>query len=406
MDKKIKTPYISNVCSLPLHQLLYENGYMIDRSSYSKNSPAFIDEGVGGKIIVTKKIDKNGNEVYLYYNVKHDWDRGNILNFCANRNINIQDFVQTKLANQPSLVKLDSIGRIDHKEMKAILDEFNALPEYTDNTLLENRGIYFSTIAPFLVKIKEDSYRNLCIPNYQLETIENRKILMQCGYTKRLKTPLLKDKDGNLREKPLKTICRGKKGMEILLPHAHNLKESLKDIKSLIITESIIDTLSFIQLRQLDPNNTVAISTGGNFDKNQTPTTLISLVNELQTKTSNQISIFIAMDNDEKGIEFSNILEKNIIQHFHRMPIIYRPFAKDVNDDLKISQIISNNQVNFENMHNFCKSRINEYRFSQSTTKKRNILEDFRKLDKLKQLPDKIKERFNSISKHKSIKAI
>ena len=110
------------------------------------------------------------------------------------------------------------------------------------------------------------------------------------------------------------------------------------------------------------------------------------------------------MDNDEKGREYSKILENTILQRFNKMAIIYTPFAKDVNDDLKISQIIKNNRVDFASVNQFCQSKINEYKATSQTDKRRNILEDLRQIDRLKSLPQNIKDKFNSISKHKAIK--
>lgn len=404
--------FIKNICSLPLHQILYDNGYEIDKDSYSKNNPVFKDKNFGGNIIISRKRDKAGNEIYLYFNTKHEKDKGNILNFCANRQLKIEEFIKGKSDIDKIKVKLQDIG-IKNTDTKTISKEFNKLPQYSmsDDVILQNRGIYTSLAKEYSKSLKQDDFGNLCIPNYHLQTINHLKNIQQCGITKRLKTPLYKDQDGNLRKKPLKFFCKGQKGMEILLPNIA-IDTKFKDIKTLIISESIIDSLSFIQLRNLNPQETIPLSTAGNFEKEKTSEILMELISKIQKFKEenkqagiyNQIGIYIAMDNDNDGKKFSNFLETEIVKKLHRMPTIYQPFTKDCNDDLKVSQIIGKNKVNHQSIMDFCQSKINEYKVSQSTNKKRSILEDFRKLDAFQVLPQKIKELFNSIDKHKSIK--
>ena len=400
--------FIKNVCSLPLHQLLSDNGYKIDKDSYSRNNPSFKDEVIGGNIVVSKKI-KEGNEIYLYFNTFHQWDRGNIINFCANRNLKIQDFIEHKgMGNaQP---KLQDIGVITPQKIQESVKEFKQFQPYClqEDLLLQNRGIYSSTIQSFLKSAKQDQFGNLCIPTYQLESLSdnaNTQIITQCGFIRRLKIPLYKDADGAMRKKPLKSISKGRKGMEILLPETSK-EEKLKNVKYIIITESIIDTLSLIQLKGLKPQEVIATSTAGNFEKESVSNLLSELILQVQKfqQQDTALSIYIAMDNDEKGREYSKILENTILQRFNKMAIIYTPFAKDVNDDLKISQIIKNNRVDFASVNQFCQSKINEYKATSQTDKRRNILEDLRQIDRLKSLPQNIKDKFNSISKHRAIK--
>lgn len=170
----------------------------------------------------------------------------------------------------------------------------------------------------------------------------------------------------------------------------------------------MIDTLSLIQPKGLNPHEVITTSTAGNFEKESTSNLLAELIKKVQKFQHNekQLSIYIAMDNDKKGRHFSKILEQAILEKFNKMAIIYTPFAKDTNDDLKISQIIKNNRVDSQSINDFCQSKINKYRVTQSASKRKMILEDFRQLDRLKGLSQNIKDKFNVIHKHKTTKSL
>lgn len=404
--------YINKAFALPLNEILLNNGYMIDREKHSRNSQAFFndEDKIGGTIIVSKKEDPQNGEVYLYWNTLHSWDRGNIVNFCKNRNISINDFINNK-ANLKEATPIQSLNIIGEKEILQIRREFESLAHYdTSHCLLQNRGIYTSTIKSYLHNLKQDQYNNLCIPTYQLLSGESFHNIKQCGYIKRLNIPLYKDAEGNLREKPLKSICRGKKGLEILNPinPSEKNKENFLKLKYVVISESAFDALSYLQMNRIESTEAFLISTAGNFDQNNTEKTIAEIlkkINALRTQ-GNPLAIVIAMDNDTKGKEFSHILEKMIINQTKRMPIIYTPFTKDANDDLRLSQIIGSNDLNCENLEKFLKSSIYKYKMSKSSSERSSILEDLRKIDTLKPLSTAIKEEFNAIHKHKAIKAL
>ncbi len=78
--------------------------------------------------------------------------------------------------------------------------------------------------------------------------------------SKRLNKPLTTNADGSPREKPLKELCQGSKGVQMLVPSG-----GLKAAKSIVMTESILDSMAYLQMKGLNPNTTLLLGSAGQF---------------------------------------------------------------------------------------------------------------------------------------------
>ncbi|WP_120946192.1 toprim domain-containing protein [Helicobacter labacensis] len=65
------------------------------------------------------------------------------------------------------------------------------------------------------------------------------------------------------------------------------------------------------------------------------------------------VNVVLACDNDEQGQRYTQILEGVFFNLTGQLPDIYTPFAKDCNDDLRLSQIIEESNVNATNVHRY-----------------------------------------------------
>ncbi|MDO7253927.1 toprim domain-containing protein [Helicobacter cappadocius] len=381
---------------LPLHEILIHNGFMINKDKSSKGNPVLHNEKE--TLVITKKGDH-----YLYFNTDGSNDRGNIINFCKNRRVDVKTLIKNYQNGEVNNVQIpkyfDDFDRINHRN---IIKEFKNLNSYNPqkNQFFSNRGIYDSTIEAYSNSFKQDNYGNICFAHYKLFEDEStsKKIIPICGYTKRLIYPLYKDQDGNLRNKPLKNIHYGSKGLEIL-----NANNDFKKIKQILFAESIIDALSFMQLYKdkYNSNEIMLISTGGNFHIEGIKPTLDEIFNLCK-----EARIITCFDNDKEGLKFTQYIEKYALETTKKGISIYKPFAKDVNDDLKLKQITQLTTLNTQTLSNYLENQLLNYQSSNETTRRKNILEKIRKIDALKPLEQSYKDRFNQIYKHKAIKKL
>ncbi|MCE3037697.1 toprim domain-containing protein [Helicobacter anatolicus] len=390
--------------NIPLHFVLMQMGYkpmnMNEREVLRSRWIPLKNEDLNEKIMVAIKFDEKLQEpYYLYYNMNGDEkDRGNIINFCKMRKININHFLAQHSKADFTDLDVEYLKKMQiPKSSKKLKEEFDELNNVDlCNGFLENRQIHQNLIKEYQDQIKTDSYQNVIFPNYVLNEIKamgiNYRFVNLCGFTKRLKTPLFKDSEGNLRKKPLKNIQVGSKGFEILKPKG--------EIKNFIITESILDSLSLLDLKKLDPHHTLLCSTSGNFDIKKAEKLLKYFV-DLKI-LSHESNIFLAFDNDENGREFYKKVEK-YFQELNITPKLYIPFTKDCNDDLRLSKIISNIPT-AQSLQDFLEKSLKDYQ--ESKTRRNIILQKIRQIDKYKPLKESFKEQFNNIEKHKAIKKL
>ncbi|PAF52953.1 hypothetical protein BKH42_08535 [Helicobacter sp. 13S00482-2] len=389
MPEKLKVSepprYFEDLTLLPLHEVLLCNGFILNKDKSSRSNPV-LNNG-DEHIVITKKGDH-----YLYFNADGSNDRGNIINFCKNRKLDVKTIIHN-FHNEEN--KNVDIPKYFTREKKHI-DEYHTLNQYNPkkNQFFLNKGIYDSTIEPYLDCFKQDNYGNICFPHYKL--IEE-KIITICGYTQRLSIPLYKDKEGNLRDKPLKNIHHGEKCLEIL-----NINKESGQIKQIVFGESIVDLLSFMQIynSHYSANETILVSTAGNFQEGIKPT-----LNKL-FELCKEAKVITCFDNDKDGLRFTNFIQDLVLQKMKKGISTYKPFAKDVNDDLKLRQITQLSQLNTKSFEDYLEKLCLDYRRYPSTQKRKTILEKLRKIDGLKPLKDDLKERFNQIQKHKAIKSL
>lgn len=391
---------MQDLTTLPLHEVLLCNGYTLDRTKSSVRNPVLRNEN-GDKLVISKK-----GENYLYFNANNDSDRGNIISFARIHNIDIK----TLIKNYDSNVELTKEYKHNFFNTKsdpnAIKNEFNALKtlskeDIDKNILFKARGFDNEYMQAFVDKIRQDERGNIIIPNYKLADNEfgegfKDKLIYLCGYTKRLNYPITKDKNGVELEKPLKNLQKGSKGLEAISINKH-----AKEIKSIIISESILDSLSLGQLKGFDPQTTMFLSTNGNFHADSLQKTLFAIID----KTSNA-KITLAFDNDERGRAFTENLQDSILKATKKLPNTYKPFAKDCNDDLKIHNITGLKTLKEESYQEWAYGKILRYKGTKDTQARASLLNSFRKLDSIKPLNEENRQLFNSIRKHASIKGL
>ncbi|WP_095275056.1 toprim domain-containing protein [Helicobacter sp. 11S03491-1] len=383
---------------LPLHEILLHNGFKINRDKSSIRNP--VVENENEKLVITKKGDN-----YLYFNVDGSNDRGNIINFCKNRNINIKTLIDNYYNGNINDIEIPKYFINEEKEEKrAVQEKYDALSNYNSqkNQFFLNKGIYDSTIEPYKDSFKQDSYGNICFPHYKLieEQINQKTIsyIKICGYTQRLSFPLYNDQKGNPREKPLKHFHHGNKCLEIL-----NINKNPKEIKKIIFGESIVDILSLMQIYKdnYNPNETMLISTGGNFHQDGIKPTLNNLF-----EVCKEARITTCFDNDQNGLKYTDFIQKFVLEKTKKGTSTYKPFAKDVNDDLNLRQITQLKTLNTHIFEEYLESQLLNYKRSSDTNHRKNILEKIRKINNIKPLKEEYKERFNQIHKHKAIKKL
>ena len=138
-----------------------------------------------------------------------------------------------------------------------------------------------------------------------------------------LKSPIKKDKGF------LKQLCYGNKGLEVL--KANNVQ--FNDIKHIIISESIIDSLSLFELEKFDKNTTLLCSTNGQITSHH-----CELVNFL----ANKACVVLGFDNDEKGLSFTQKMIESLKDKDYT---IKTPCLKDFNDDLITCKLLGFNKA-------------------------------------------------------------
>jgi len=397
-----------DLTTLPLHEILLANGYKIDREKSSMNNPCLVNDN-GEKLVISKK-----GENYLYFNVKNDDDRGNIISYARFRNINIKDLIHNYDKNI-ELSKNKDYSFFKHKELDCAYyaKAYSAFApcDIEDNLLLKRRGFDMDFISSYQGILKQDEHNNIIILHYKLVSLKSdtiklneNEIITICGYTKRLNLPITKDKDGNEREKPLNHINYGNKGIECL-----NLQKDATSIKQIVLTESIIDSLSFMQMKNFNPKETLLLSTAGSLSDTQEKT-LKAMFDKVNAR------IYLAFDKDEKGLEYTKKIETLIKEENARkygkaipinsIPIIYKPFSKDCNDDLSLLNITKLLQLTNESYNKWANYQIYLYKMKKTGNERALLLHQLRKADSLRAISEDNKEQFNTMLKHKAVKSL
>lgn len=396
-------PLKEDFTKLPLHLILLCNGYSLLKMSLremqkSKWIPLvkkFAQEKE--RIMVSIKLDSEQKPYYLYFNLNGDeGDRGNILNFCKNRGLNPQILVRNFKENkQEDYAVTPLIPTLSPSHSR---QEFQAMRpcDIYHHPLFISRHLYPATLRAYQDYLKEDSHGNVCFPHYALEYPPSHEpILCLCGFTKRLQRPLTHNADGSPKAKPLKNIQKGHKGLEILKPQG--------DITQLILTESILDSLSYLQMRQFSPQHTLIASTAGRFGEEKIKAIFDFM---LEKGYLHKPSVHIAMDNDAEGQRMSGILQRYFLEKLQEVPILYRPLSKDVNDDLKLQHLLQTPRLSPAILQAFLQKQLFSYQNTKEISVKNRILEKLCKIQALIALPRDFVAQFHQPQRHKTLKKI
>ncbi|OCR03152.1 toprim domain-containing protein [Helicobacter pullorum] len=308
--------------TLPLDEILLQNGYSYKKDKCSKNFITLTNHN-GENLVITRQ--KNGH--YLYFNTTEEFDKGNIFSFCKNRNIKIDQLINNNFDYLELKHNLNPT-QISNKAIESINEYKKFLPMETSKSFLKkDRILDENTLKNF--SIKQDSFNNACFPTFIFDiSINGKDIISQSGYIAYLSTPITKDKGGKKYEKPIKQLCYGSKGLEIIRNPAN--KQKISDIQNIIITESMIDSLSLFELKGYNPNTTLLCSTNGQLTQSQKE------LFRYFDKEAKNANIILGFDNDTSGEIFFENAKKEFIQ---KKITREKPVLKDFNDDLIIAKV-------------------------------------------------------------------
>lgn len=311
---------------IPLDNLLLENGYTLKREKCSKNHRTLTNEN-NDLIVVTRA----NNEHYLYFNPNDERDRGNIYSFCKNRGINLKELLKAK-----DFSKLNhniNPSSLTQKNLE-LLAQFNEAPLIKENNHFSKNRLIDTQILKHY-PLKYDKIKNILSPTFILEKFENINYtgIHQIGYVSYLQSPIKKDKEGKAYQKPIKQLCYGSKGLEIL----KSFQCKKEDIKNIIITESIIDSLSLLELKEYNPNTSLLCSTNGQSSQNQK-----ELLKYFASHFKDS-QIILGFDNDETGKRFLKEYQELFSQESfkNKKYEILKPVLKDFNDDLNAYKLLN-----------------------------------------------------------------
>lgn len=368
----------------------------------------------------------------------------------------MEDLIAGKLEsyrNKKDTLQARNNTQEDNEEVQKIREEFKSLKPYDleNATLIKKREIDVKLLEPYKEHLKTDNFNNLILATYLAFENKNLNVIPihQCGINKRLNTPLSTDKEGNIRDKPLKSITQGNKGIEVLYPNDLSL------VKNVIVTENIFDSLAYLELQGLEPKESVLISTAGQFNKQKLELFFKSFFNQLHNrqqgaynnylreesqwqelvrqgranddfksvvietytdiiknyqrekhtpiynkrvektreyrkpkpinKPQESFNIILAFDNDIKGKEYREKCEGILYALTQQFPTIYKPFSKDCNDDLKLAHIIESKTTNIHIMAEFLESSLEKLNSNDTPIQEKENI-----MDKLEQI-DSIK---------------
>lgn len=195
------------------------------------------------------------------------------------------------------------------------------------------------------------------------------------------------------------------------------MPKDTKNIKSVILAESSIDSLSFLEISKIADeklqdafqyklDNAIIIATSGTSNIEKTMETIEFIHNKLNIK-----EYHLAFDNDSAGIKMKNEYSKALsakYDEFGKESIvkIHTPYAKDFNDDLKIVKILkikdscplwANKDRFKETIYKATDELIDQYYKSKQGSNSGYMLKKIQKLDKLlpQGIDSKLKKFFN-----------
>ncbi|WP_104684911.1 hypothetical protein [Helicobacter bizzozeronii] len=254
--------YIKNAIYLLLDSILQDFGYVLDKEKSTLNYPVLKHPNEKERLVI-----KNSAGSYHYFNTEDRNDKGNIINFCQKRGLKLEDLIKGEAQYK---ARTPTISQPSQQEQRNLQQDFKALPLYDldKSQLLRSRGIQGTLFKSYQNSLRTDQHNNLCVPNY---LGENQRLVMS-AISKRLSKPLTTHTDGSPREKPLKELCQGSKGVQMLVPSG-----GLRAVKSIVMTESVLDSMAYLQMKGLNPDTTLLLGSVGQFGSEK----MCSFVNAL-----------------------------------------------------------------------------------------------------------------------------
>lgn len=312
---------------LPLDEILRMNAYYEKKDKTSQRYKVFTNEQ--NDLVIVSRNEKGH---YVYFNPNNDMDRGNIFNFCKNRGLRAEDLLKGK-ENELEIKPLEITSTTS--AIKA-LEEFKAMNGVGFNNFFFEKRL----IDPYLIQefpaLKQDRFQNINVPSFMIVRSdyngESIIQLTQKGYVSYLSNPLI-DKE-NQTQKNIKSLCKGSKGLEIIKSNLKSSKkEDVENIKHIIICESMIDSLSLLELKEFKTEQCYVCSTNGQISNAQKE------VFDYLAKEFKQAQVYLGFDNDKKGEQYIQIAKKSFAN-----AEILKPQFKDFNDDLIVAK-----NLNLEN---------------------------------------------------------
>ncbi|OCS40493.1 hypothetical protein CFVI92203_07820 [Campylobacter fetus subsp. venerealis cfvi92/203] len=329
MDENIKIANdIKDIKKLSLDIILINNGYYYDREKSSQNYKVVKNDN-GDKVIISRATSGD----YLYFNPNNDSDKGNIYSFCKNRGVSVKDLIDENKINDIKELQNNTKKIINQdKSNNEIVEKFKKLDKIDKNSFLtDKRKISSELLANFSSLKQDDKFKNAVVPTYTLDVVKtndgNREFLKQTGTISYLSKPLTHDPQGKPYDKPIKQLCNGTKGVEIL--KADGAYKSPKDFKKIVICESMIDTLSYCEMKGVDLKETLLCSSNGQISVSQKE------VIKALVKLAPNAEVVLGFDNDERGKEFGKVLQEIVPNASRVMPVL-----KDFNDDLVVGKTL------------------------------------------------------------------
>ncbi|AFI06577.1 hypothetical protein [Helicobacter cetorum] len=271
--------YVKNALYLPLDSLLEKNGYIFNTQKSTKIWKVY---NSGNEKLLVRQ---NANSQWFYMNCDNKADSGNIISFCKNRNLDLMHFTQG-LSISDSTIK-ENVSRLADEEVaktkaqQEIVIKFNNFELYglTSSKMLERRKLNGNLFLAYNHSLKRDKHNNMCVPNflYFKSSHSNKNI----SYTRHLETPMTTLNNQPL-DKPLKALNKGEKGIEMLAT------KDLKLVKNIVLSESIIDSMSYLQLRKLNSHETILLSCNGQFNAEKLDAFLEKLLSDIEQSKSKE----------------------------------------------------------------------------------------------------------------------
>ena len=252
-------------------------GYQLDRRKSTKASIAM--KSGNDKIIVSKK-----GGVWVYFSVTNDQDSGTIIDFVAHRTQQTIAQIGKQLADWSGLGSSSTLPVIeakepvyDHARVKSIFGKCKPLVR---GSYLESRGLTpaLLTSKRFAGRLFSDRYGNVAFPHFR-----NREL---CGLE------LKNHERGLLVKGSQKTFWRS---------------NASRSDEILVITESVIDALSYQQTEKFD--DAIYLASGGGVSASQ-----CKILCELLARATNIKTIILATDNDQGGERIADKLTHAIQQ--------------------------------------------------------------------------------------------